>query len=649
MLRHRRRAAVLAAGLLVALTGLTLAFETPTDDGVLNSGKDEHGRANAQHGTTEGHIDVDNYGVDLISKLELTTAEGRVADVGVWNGFAYLGKFRQDACGGSEGSKEPDGGVYVVDIRNPATPKKVTFLPVFQDSYVGEGVQALTITTPKFKGDLLALNSESCGKNDKGGFTLYDVTNPYKATKLTENAGDINLSLNENGKDANDIHSVFVWEDENGTAAEADDRAYIVLIDDFELTDVDIFDITDPRHPVLAGEYDLDARYPSIIDPTLGPASGFSHDMIVKEINGHEIMAMSYWDSGYVLLNVDDPSNVTFIADTDFGNPDVLAAEFGFPGRVPQGNGHESEFTADNAYLVAADEDFGPFALTGENTSDGTPFSMTSGSDTPALAEGDSISGATKFVGRACPGDAAVPAGDGTQIALVERGVCDFTVKQAAVEAAGGYLATITFSREGADACEAGLTMLIEGDIPAFFVARSVGFDFLDLPYDEAACLAGDGSATVPTTVGTIGDSVTISSTFDGWGYVRLFATDNNFATDADDERKLTELDQFAIPEAFDPDLATGHGDLSVHEAATSHEAADIVYFSYYAGGFRVLRIVDDELVEVGAFIDDTGDTGNNFWGVQVFEHGGVEYVAASDRDYGLYIFKYTGEGSPND
>ena len=217
MLRHRRRAAVLAAGLFVALTGLTLAFETPADDGVLNSGKDEHGRANSQHGTTEGHIDVDNYGVDLISKLELTTAEGRVADVGIWNGFAYLGKFRQDACGGSEGNKEPDGGVFVVDIKDPANPKKVGFLPVFQDSYVGEGVQALTITTPKFKGDLLALNSESCGKNDKGGFTLYDVTNPYKATKLTENAGDVNLSLNENGKDANDIHSVFVWEDENGT------------------------------------------------------------------------------------------------------------------------------------------------------------------------------------------------------------------------------------------------------------------------------------------------------------------------------------------------------------------------------------------------------------------------------------------------
>jgi hypothetical protein len=28
---------------------------------------------------------------------------------------------------------------------------------------------------------------------------------------------------------------------------------------------------------------------------------------------------------------------------------------------------------------------------------------------------------------------------------------------------------------------------------------------------------------------------------------------------------------------------------------------------------------------------------------VDVFENNGVEYVAASDRDFGLYIFRYTG------
>ena len=64
------------------------------------------------------------------------------------------------------------------------------------------------------------------------------------------------------------------------------------------------------------------------------------------------------------------------------------------------------------------------------------------------------------------------------------------------------------------------------------------------------------------------------------------------------------------------------------------------LYFSYYSGGFRVVKIVNDKLVEVGHYIDPDG---NNFWGVQVFEHAGQEYVAASDRDHGLCIFRYTG------
>jgi hypothetical protein len=53
-----------------------------------------------------------------------------------------------------------------------------------------------------------------------------------------------------------------------------------------------------------------------------------------------------------------------------------------------------------------------------------------------------------------------------------------------------------------------------------------------------------------------------------------------------------------------------------------------------------VARYGLDGLEEVGAFIDEGG---NNFWGVEVHEVGGEQYVLASDRDFGLYIFQYTG------
>jgi hypothetical protein len=46
--------------------------------------------------------------------------------------------------------------------------------------------------------------------------------------------------------------------------------------------------------------------------------------------------------------------------------------------------------------------------------------------------------------------------------------------------------------------------------------------------------------------------------------------------------------------------------------------------------GFALEEIQDGKLVDVGHFIDQGG---NNFWGVQVFQRNGKEYVAASDMD----------------
>ena len=99
----------------------------------------------------------------------------------------------------------------------------------------------------------------------------------------------------------------------------------------------------------------------------------------------------------------------------------------------PEGNGHQAEFTKDNAYIIGADEDFAPYALRARNVTDGTDITASQGSGTRRLLEGQAITGQAKFVGRACPGDPAVPAGNGSQVAVVERGVCTFTEKVSAV------------------------------------------------------------------------------------------------------------------------------------------------------------------------------------------------------------------------
>jgi hypothetical protein len=618
--RLRLAVACLAMGAAAVAPGAALAHDDLVSaDGAFKPGYLE--RHLGQHGSTIGHLPGTQSNVQLVSKLRVKNVEPeKIADVGISpdGNTAYLAAWGVATC--------KYNGVHVVDISNPARPRETAFVVSKEGSYPGEGVQALNLSTPAFNGQILVTNNEKCkDKAGFGGMNIYDITGGRKPTPLAEGVGD--FTVNGQGKKAaNEIHSVFAWD--------AGDKAYAVMVDNEEGKDVDIIDITNPQKASLIAEYDLDEMFPQI--PQAAPSNLkeiFLHDMVVKEIGGKQVMLLSYWDAGYVKLDVTNPRMPQYLGDTDFTDPDPEAAESGFT-VPPEGNGHQSEFTTDNAYVIGADEDFAPYALRARNVTDGTDLTASQGSGTRLLQEGETITGQAKFVGRACPGDPAVPAGDGTQIAVVERGVCLFTEKVTSVLQAGGYDAVLVFNRTGSDACNQLLGMTVEGDIPTFGVApRQQGFAIFGVEgsYDDAACLAGDGTQQAPITFGATGDTLTFSSYFDGWGYVHLFRNQNG---------KMAELDTYAIPQAHDPAFASGFGDLSVHEVATSHKDARLAYFSYYSGGFRVARIVSNTLVETGRYIDAAG---NNFWGVQVFDDAGQEYVAASDRDSGLWIFRYTG------
>ena len=496
---------------------------------------------------------------------------------------------------------------------------------MLQDTRPGEGMQVVHITTPSFTGDVLAVNEESCGKNYKAGFSLWDVTNPLKPKKLAANFGDRTIDgVKAKGGDANQTHSVFIWD--------AGDKAYLVLQDEMESADVDIFDITDPKHPELIAELDLNDF--NVNQPELGLTDSFLHDMVVKEIDGHWYMLLSYWDGGWVILNVDDPANPTYVDDTDYPVFDQL-----FPTiSPPEGNAHQAEWTADDRFIIGTDEDFAPYRLQ-VNTNDGGAYLAKPGTQT-TIDEAEAITGTTVFVGLACPGGDAVPAAPttgGPYIAVVERGVCLFEEKVAAVEAAGGYDAVIVMNREGADACNSTISPSLANEaLPVVFVGREAGFGLFDLEgtFDIDDCLAGDGTVQSGIAVGTVGDVVTgVTSTFDGWGYVRLFDASN-----------LNELDQYAIPESLSAAYAEGYGDLSVHEVAVDPLRNDTAYLSYYSGGARAVQIqcpsptstTGCQLVEVGGFI---GPEGNDFWGVETFVRDGETYILMSDRDYGLFIF----------
>ena len=622
--RARRRFAVVLASifLLVWAGGASTATspEHVLGDGVADTPLEvdaAYHPGGHQHGGTGGHLPASSLNVDLVGQVTVgDAAPGLIADVGVLGNHAYLAQF-SPGCAGDGG-----GGVYIIDISDPTRPTEVGFVAT-PGTYVGEGVQAIKLNTPSFRGDLLVVNGESCGTipHRIGGFSLYDVTNPASPATLVENAGDVRTVGGVTR--ANQIHSAFAWQQGR--------KAYVVIVDDEELLDVDLFDITDPRSPVFIAEVGLPS-WPGAQDAQSAGIgtfrASFFHDVVVKRNKGNWLMLLSYWDAGWIVLNVNDPANPTFVDDSTYTDPDP---ETGFS--PPEGNAHQAEWSHNNRFIIGTDEDFSPFRTSVEIMSGpfaGQNFLATQGNAVPQITPGAPVSGPTYFVGLACSSSPPPPAPASGAIAVVERGVCSFTEKVTNV-AAAGYSAGIVFNSAAAGNCENIVNMAAAGPIPFLFVSRSTGFKILGITgYDPANCPSGS-NPPLPAP-GTAGSTVNLSAVFDGWGYVHLLDGDT-----------LQEIDTYAVAEALNPAYATGFGTLSVHEVATDIDS-DLAYLSYYDAGLRVIRFGASGIQEVGHFI---ADGGNDFWGVQVFRLPGdatkQTYVAASDRDSGLWIFKYTG------
>jgi hypothetical protein len=586
-------------------------------DDVIDTPVEEHQSHDDQHGGPGGHLSASSLNVELVGQVTVSDARaGLISDVGVLKNFAYLGQF-SPGC-----TPDGGGGVYILDITDVTNPVEIGFIST-PGTHVGEGVQAISVNTGSFRGDILVVNGESCGTipNRIGGFSIYDVTDPYNPITLVENAGDVRTVGPVTR--ANQIHSAFAWQQGQ--------NAYVVIVDDEELLDVDIFDITDPRNPVMIAEVGLPNWPGAQNSQSVGIGNfraSFFHDVVVKKVQNNWMMLLSYWDAGYITLNVNNPASPVFVNDSDFTDPDP---ETGF--RPPEGNGHQAEWSHNNKFILATDEDFSPFRTTVGVTSGpfaGSNFLATQGNAVPQITPENSLSGPTYFVGLGCNTSPPPPAPSPDAIAVIERGVCSFTEKVTNAQNAG-YAAGIVFNSDAPGNCEAVVNMAAAGNIPFLFVSRSHGFSILGITgYSPANCPGGSNPPLPP--VGTAGSNVTLSAVFDGWGYVHLF-----------DANTLQEIDTYAVTEALDPAFATGFGNLTVHEVAVDIDS-DLAYLSYYDAGLRVIKFGASGIQEAGHYIHENG---NDFWGVQVFRLPADDteqtYVAASDRDSGLWIFRYTG------
>jgi hypothetical protein len=589
----------------------------------------------------------------LIGKLKLAPIDDAITDVAYLKGHAYLGTWIP-LCPSEE---DPDGrrrGTHIVDVRNPKNPKKVGFAKTGRNAYVSEGVHVFHMKTDSFTGDVLLQDRESCGVTLAGGFDLYNVTNPKNPRPLVKGAGDFD-SDNDGVPDqeaANDYHSVMGWM-QGG-------NAYAVGVDNFEALDVDIFDISDPRNPVLIKETGL-PDWPAATSEGLNNED-FHHDMWVQKVNGRWEMLVSYWDVGYVRLDITDPANPVFIDDTDFTSPDPEFPDFS----PPEGNAHQAEWSRNGDYILAADEDFNPtrgiFSITtgpaaGEYP--GNEFGFTPRAED--LFEDGLMNGPTVWGGRLCPAvpddpatpedesqpaDPAPPAASEVDVELAEgeelvlvvtRGLCFFSEKIARAEELGYTAVVIGNHHTGAQNGETPDSYLCGSqatDIAGTAAAACTGHRAMHLIFGDEPTYAGpDDGSDIEAPLGTIGEKVLLETEFDGWGYIHTF-----------DAQTLEELDTYAIRQAKREALRDVFP-LSVHEVETDPRMDKRMFYSaYYQGGARVFRYSRAGVIdEVGHYVHKGG---SDYWGVQPVPRGKKRpLILLSDRHFGLHILKYTGKG----
>jgi hypothetical protein len=602
----------------------------------------------ANHGPP-AHIAPSNLNVDLVSEVQVTNqGADRVADVATYRDTAFLAGWSPMCTLAPNFS----GGFWSIDIRNPRAPRELGFVPSPRGSYLTEGMHAMRLTTPSFTGDVLVVSQEPCGNAGdagRGGIAIYDVTNPA-APALLGTGADTGVRTAGNSS-----HSAFGWD--------TGPNAYVAAVDNSEsgVADIDIFDITDPRNPRLIKETGI-PDWPAAQDNLAYGSQANVHDMIVRRVEGRWEMLASYWDAGYVRLDVTDPANPRYISDTDFLATDPLVPSAG----IPEGNAHEAEWDrcpeegvrstfpcGDVRYILAADEDFSVSRPTFDITTGPSAGTVGAGefSFTPSLESmfPSGVTGPTVFGGSGCDADLngngtsdrtelplastiAVPAGQ-TAIAVFERGTCFFSDKVATAEMRGYRVAIVANHHGGA----------VNGTYPEAFICGSQGSPvagtaaglcighralhalFNDPPeYTTPATGAG---ADLPA-IGTGGNTVRArGGVFDGWGYVHLINADT-----------MQEIDQYSVPEAIDPRYAEGFGDLTVHEITTD-PTGDVGYLAWYSAGFRVLDYSGGDLQEVGHYV---APRGSDIWGVELnVRRDGRLFVLASDRSYGLQIFRF--------
>jgi hypothetical protein len=408
----------------------------------------------------------------VVGRGERNVADA-TTDVWVHDSFAYTGTFNAP-CGG-----DPDAGVWVWDVHNVNKPSLVTII----QSPTGSRSNDVRVATMS-SGNILVHSNESCG-GGPGGFEIYNVDDPANPIALASvRIDDPNPLTQFIFGPITDVGVHNLWLFTQG------DRDYVGVTTETAYGNFHIYDITDPTTPVLVSFWGAEESFDPgvvasgdfgrnlnaalwLIDGFGASQNRFLHDVTITEDGTRAYLAN--WDAGLILLDITDPASpqvVSVAIDPVNGSLD---------GEV---NSHSVWPSEDGTIVVEGEEDFSaweaeipPINLTlqGLNTIPGVAAATTAGDsfEEPANQTGNagtvtatevsvtagplagsvfpavefvgnnvplgagSVSGSLVWVGRACNGDLfANPLSPG-DIAVVRRGACFFSEKEANVAAAG--------------------------------------------------------------------------------------------------------------------------------------------------------------------------------------------------------------------
>lgn len=312
---------------------------------------------------TDGQKAAQTWNMEIVGHNDLG-GRGFNGDVWVHRGFAYVGQWGfQDWANGSKSRfcpSPPNSGVDVIDATNPAKPRVVATL----QNPVGTSAEDIVVFTapygPLSGRDIAAAGLQTCGSRSDPqgdrGLMMWDVTDPtapvkvgyFKTACCTRGIHEFEVASRA------DLRRTFAYttvptsrHPEIGSPSGYRD---INGDGDFRL-----IDITNPAAPFQVSDFGIqDIGGPFSAGQGCDSDANYGHG--AEPSNDGKLAFVSYWDSGFVALDLTDPASPKFRGRTRYAaNAD--------------GDGHSSSYDDARKLLFSADEDFcktsGPGVETG--------------------------------------------------------------------------------------------------------------------------------------------------------------------------------------------------------------------------------------------------------------------------------------------